>query len=524
MGKPTDAEVLYQRHVRAFIQDGGSDPDNPLAFYGLDAQYLFIGGVGKPETGDISPSWVHDPRRQGQFRLLGRSINAPDLPTATVRFMEKVSGLPRQLLYSGCTTFYEPYSVCKDPSDFNNGVTAYMQIYSNGRVADKNLGDRSVMGDSDEEIIDELAYTFMDIYPIGPISFGERAAVQVDREVVDIVYGIKNSCVGCNNRGDYTAWAYAITKSSGSGSPGLPAEIHYSIDGGLNWTDANITGIGASEDPVAIEIVGDKLIVLSRTASSATTGGYYYTTIDPDTGVPGTTWTKVTSGFVANKQPNDWYVDGSTVYIVGDGGYVYRSKAIESGVEVLNAGNATTSNLYRIHGYEDHIVAVGASSTVIRSVNRGATFATTQANPSAIALDLRAVAVRDGKFFWVGSINSGRIFRTSNGGKTWTQAAFPPRGTGNVWDIVQVTDENIIVAYDDGAGSPTASIYVSHDSGITFTNAGAWLLNLPVFDRANRVAVPKGPDAGTMSAYMLVAGLGGNGTDGIIAQGQASIV
>ena len=53
---------------------------------------------------------------------------------------------------------------------------------------------------------------------------------------------------------------------------------------------------------------------------------------------------------------------------------------------VLNAGVATTNDLLRVHGVEDAIVAVGAAGTVIRSINRGATFSTTVTAPTVSQL------------------------------------------------------------------------------------------------------------------------------------------
>ena len=81
----------------------------------------------------------------------------------------------------------------------------------------------------------------------------------------------------------------------------------YTTDGGANWNQATITGIGAAEDPVAVDIVGSRLVVLSPTAATATQGGYFWADIDPDTGVPGT-WTKVNAGFVAGAEPRDLFV------------------------------------------------------------------------------------------------------------------------------------------------------------------------------------------------------------------------
>ena len=49
---------------------------------------------------------------------------------------------------------------------------------------------------------------------------------------------------------------------------------------------------------------------------------YYVAQISQQTGAPGA-WTKVTTGFVAAKTPNDLFVETpNRVYFVADGGYI----------------------------------------------------------------------------------------------------------------------------------------------------------------------------------------------------------
>ena len=59
-----------------------------MAYAGQDAQYLAIQGVGVPESGgltDLEP----DPRRVGQYTLVGRQITPPDLASATLLMRER---------------------------------------------------------------------------------------------------------------------------------------------------------------------------------------------------------------------------------------------------------------------------------------------------------------------------------------------------------------------------------------------------------------------------------------------------
>ena len=152
--------------------------------------------------------------------------------------------------------------------------------------------------------------------------------------------------------------APAIARPIG-GSPTFQAEVLYSTDGGTTWTNVNITGLSASAVPSAIDIVGGYLVVLVNSADAL-----YYATLDADTGAPGA-WTAVTTGFVAAGSPNDLYVASPTeVWIVGDGGYIYRSRDITAGVAAVVTGTLTSANYRRIHGMDSTIVAVGESGQV----------------------------------------------------------------------------------------------------------------------------------------------------------------
>lgn len=518
--KPSASEVWTLGQRRSAIQWGGPLPTKPAYFSGIGSQRVRVEGISIPDGGGIEPIWMPDPRRARRFVQAGQMQSPPELPEGTLVFAEELGGgIPRHLARLGCFNLYEMGGPCSDLSDLLAGWQGHLMIYENGRSSgNKDAGNRTAY-EADDMLETSVPVVFDAIYPIGELFFGEQAGSQIDREVIDAVYGAAFVCDDCDPDQD-TQRIYVVTKSSGSGSPGLPAEVLYSLDGGRTWTEVSITGIGASEDPVALDIVGDKLVVLTRTAGSATSGGYYWATVNQNTGIPGS-WTKVTSGFAANKQPNDIYVEHSgAIYFCGDGGYIYRSTDITAGVEVLNAGAATTVNLLRIKGLGQTIVAVGQASTVIRSLNGGTSFGlTTDSTPSDIAVDLTAVDVLGPKHYWVGSSNSGRLFYTLNGGESWVEKSFAGAGNGDIKDIVFVTPSVGYFAHNDS--SPAGRLFTTWDGGRTWTNAAPRVGTIPTNDYIRRIAVPMESDETRACNNVVLAGLGGNGTDGFLAVGAA---
>ena len=506
-------EVVVQSHKRAFLQFGGPRPGNLLKYYGQDAQYFAITGVGSNEA-KVDPIWVKDPVTNG-YRLIARKFGPPDLAKASLELYEKHGFIPRQLGKIGCSfNMYELTGACADLSDFTRGWTDYVLIYSYATVTNKDLGNRFDFGD-DAAITDKLELVLSDLYPVGPLSFGDNATTMIDLEVMDVVYGSKAQCGNCGPEDDGTKRIYAIVKSSG-GSPGLPSEIIWTTDGGATWNQSNITGMAVAEDPVAIDVVGRYLDVLSRTAGGATTGGYYISEIDPITGTPGA-WTKVTNGFVASKQPNDIYVaNPREVYICADGGYVYKATDVSAGVFVLSAGAATVQNLNRIDGIDEAIVAVGNAGAVIRSTNRGATFAALTAPSGA---DIKALETLNKNRIWVGT-GTGFVYYTLNGGVSWVELFFSGCESGTVLDIVFATDEVGYIAHTNS--TPTGKVWATWDGGQSWTNNTPRIANLPTSLRFNRMAYPPKGDSMTAANNLIIAGLAAAGSDGILLLGIAA--
>lgn len=496
-------EVVMYAHKRHFIQFGGAQPGNVVQYAGQDGQYMFVDGVGVPETGGVTPIFVPDPRQPGKWRLIARTIDPPDLASASLVMLEKHGAIPRQLQRIGCKfNLYEPTGPCQDLSDFLRGWTDYILVYGGALVNDKDLGTRTAR-DSDGVVEDTLSLTLADVYPVGALAFGEKAAAQVEREVVDVVYGTTVSCQCVEG----TEYIYAL-ETYAAGSPGLPTEVVYTVDGGENWTNIAVDGMGADEIGYAIDIVGKYLVVLGE-------DNIYWAEINYKTGVPGT-FTQINTGIVLAGTPRDIYVlSPREVFFCGDGGYIYKATDITAGVSVIDAGSATTQDLARIDGVDETIIACGAVGAVIKSSNRGSTWATTTASPSGDTL--QALEVLDDDRYWIGT-SGGEVYYTLDGGEIWTEKAFTGSSAGEVRDILFVNDEVGYFAHDTVA--PLGRIFSTWNGGEDWINADPRLLNLPVFDYAGRLAAPDA-DAGIAANNLAVAGLAGNGVDGILLLGIA---
>lgn len=513
--------MVTQNLVRAFLQKGGPRVANPLKFYGLNAQYIFINGVSS-SYGGINPIYLPAPSQTGGWTLTTRTREAPDLPEATLQQLQKIGTLPDDLGDSNCpTNIYLVVGGCgSDLSDPVNGWYSYVEILSNALAETNDGGDRMSM-DSDDPVMDEYALKMTARYKAGALTFGEQAASAIDREVVDLAYATGASCGTCGPADDGTRRLYAVTKSSGAGSPGIPANVIYveknPVTGSVTVREYDITGLGATADPVFIDVMGGYLIV-----GVSSTNSIYYASLDPATGVPGT-WTQVTTGFVASKTPNDIYVKNNLeAYIAANGGYVYKLGSNPGdGVTVVSAGSPTTQNLARIHGAGETIVAVGAAGTVLRSTNNGVSWATTTS--TAGSATLAGVFVFSQSYIQVVNA-SGVHYTTETGGASWSSRTIS--GATAAYDIVYATEEVGYIAYTDSTGARLQATVFGGTVWSDSTADSSRVKGFPTFTRANRVAVPRtaGPQLSANTVALGGVATSGSNADGILITGAANAV
>jgi len=515
MPKIQSSEILTQLNKRYFLQPGGAGPVNGRLYGGQDGQYMVIESTtnnsGRGETSDIN---VPDPSAYKRFRQVGQEVSVPDRPSATVSFLQPKDAMPRALYdLSDCVaTFYELSGACVDPSDFLNGWTAMVKIWSNGTAGNREEGGGTFDGDS--QVADDLDYTFEGVYTVGTLIVGEKAATEVYSEVVDVVYGSRAQCGECGPADSGTKLIYGVTNNVVS-SPGEPPDVVFSTAGGVGtWTVQDITGSVSTDVPVAIDIVGQYLVVLFR---DATTGGFFVSEIDRLTGIPGT-WVKVTTGFSTGNLPSDMYVaNPREIYIACDNGFVLKSTSILEGVSVLESGDQTAQNLNRIDGFANTVVAAGESQAVIYSTDRGDTWVTADNTPGSGGID--ALWVIDDNLWWAGD-DAGVIYYTTVQGKTaWVTKALPAATVGTlatIQDINFATDEvGYIVAATAG---PAAALFVTYDGGRTWATSTTKRLpvTFPTMDRVNRISFPAVPNMAVAANNLVLGGLAGDGADGII--------
>lgn len=465
-------------NARIFIIQNRARADHDLQY----ASYAKLTGVSRTH-GEITPVEIPDPDNYDKYLEVDEISGQDSRYTATIvaKFPSNIRSLLQYL--ERCK---EPFDIrlqfgdCENPSDPTSFAKG--EILEHVRVTGYSTDDLgSLQSDESTEIRETLSISFRNFYDFVRMAYFSRASSLLTTEVNDIFVRQSSRCFGascsCN-------LVFAVTKG-GAGSPGTGPDLVFSVDGGSNWYAQDIETLALAEDATGIADVGEYLVIISNAAGSISytdINQFYYP------GVAGFNpeFTETTNGFV--EPPNAIRSTGMKAYIVGDGGYIYMTDAPGSGVTVLDAGVATSSNLNAVAVYSgSYIVAGGEDGAIVYSVD-GESFQLAPTTPITAGTDVTAVAMRTSSE-WIVGTSAGTLFITYDSGRHWTQLYLPGATPTSISDIVwQGESAGYIAAVVGGAGR----VYRTLDAGRNWmiepaTSAGS----MPTAVRFNKLGICK---------------------------------
>ncbi len=476
---------------------------------GNEPSYEGLARAGEPSwsLGDITPIYIADPDRYGAFLLVDTIRGDKGLPQMSVTWrylIDRASTLNR-IIRSGCDHDIQIHmGACQDPQSFNAGWSKIL-VLPHAAPSNWSAGQLGALQPDDRQLVnEEVAFTGWDLYEILQMTYEEQATSELVQEVVDIVICDSVTCGACGLPSNGCDRVLALTLSAG-GSPGLPAEIVFSSDGGLIYSDTNITTLAANEDPNEFACVGINLVVISEDSESL----HWASLADIFAGAE--TWAQVTTGFVANFGPLAIHSESARqTWIVGETGYIYFTSDPTSGVVVQDAGVATTQNLLSVHAYDMlNVVAVGESNAVVFSRNGGNTWAAI-VGPS-VGVNLNTVWMR-GPNEWIIGDAGGQLWYTLDAGANWTEKTFPGSGAGGIRDVHFANRTVGYMAHD--TATPLGRVLRTVDGGHSWYVAPENNQPMPANDRFNMLA-----PCIEQPNIVWAGGLGDDASDGIIVKG-----
>jgi photosystem II stability/assembly factor-like uncharacterized protein len=294
-----------------------------------------------------------------------------------------------------------------------------------------------------------------------------------------------------------------MTMAGASATPGTQPSLLYSDDGGESFSSQTISTLFSNENIVDGAVVGGSLVLISSTANEI-----HWTNIN-ELYEGSNTWNQVPNGFVATKNANAMAVaDVRHIWIVGNGGDVYFASNYKVGVEVQDAGVATTQHLQDVHAFDSkNVLAVGNSNAVIYTSNGGSTWESVTG--PAVGVNLGACWMWSESVWFVGegSGGTGKLWLTVNSGLTWTQVGLPSTYV-RIYKIVFASEAEGYLIASDGSQS-----YVLR----TITAGYEWVV-LPQGKKGTPVDNTYLTDLAVCNKYSGTAyavGLAANGTAGV---------
>lgn len=497
-------DVLKASFTRVFTIEDRAAPNNSPEYLGQGrAQGIDWG------QGSITPVRQPSPTQYGQFVTVDIIRGAPDLPSIT---LEKQLGLDisdfLRITQKGCEFDVHIHAgSCQNPSDFDGGFDVAW-VFEGAVVTNYSTGELGALDPDQEAAVPEsIDISAQEIYQIKKIRPGEMAASAITDRIVRVLICDSKTCGECGRSSDGCQIMFALAGAS-VGSPGLPAELLYSEDGGATWSSTNITTLAVGDDATDAACVGTNLVVISADSNSL----HYASINDILNGEE--SWTEVATGFVSSQEPSRIFsLDRTHTWFAAAGGYVYFTDDITSGVEVQTDGSVSAQDLNDIHALDSKtIVAVGANNVVLSSTNGGISWSLITGPSVGVALNA-VFAQTEG--IWMVGTNGGELYFTTTGGASWVEKGFTGSGTGAVRQFAFATRNVGYMVHDRVEGGSTRARLLR-----TYNGGNTWVVS----PEESGVTVPSVQSLLSVAACQddpnvaIVGGIAVNGTDGYAAK------
>src|SRR3990167_4656325 len=183
--------------------------------------------------GDRTPIREPDPDRYNSFNVVGAIKGERSLPTLSIenRYSYQISDYLR-IAKIGCPLDLQVhFGKCQDPRDFNGGWDKILVI-EGADISQWAAGELGALEQGQDAIVNETIDTNgLDMFELKKLTLSEFAGSEVVQEVVGVAICDSISCGACGITSDGCSVVFAIQKASVA-SPGLPAELIWSNDGG----------------------------------------------------------------------------------------------------------------------------------------------------------------------------------------------------------------------------------------------------------------------------------------------------
>ena len=493
------ADVAKAGETRVWVFEDGFGP-------GTSKEYFGNARIGDPTFGfgDIERIEVPSEDRFNEFDQIDSIQGARERPTASIigRYPRKDVSTLLRIGRKRCASGVQVHlGKCTNPQDYDANWDKILN-FTDVKYSSYSGESFGALSSDEQAAINETGeFSADDMYEIAPLTFAEKCAAEVAREITKVVVCDTIECGDCDEPSDGCQKVFALQAGTGA-TPGTLPSVVYSDDGLATCASLDISTMTSTETPQDGACVGGDFIVVSDGS-----GGVH---VNSQTDILAGTdnWVEASTGFVGGSDPVAIASAGAqNTWLGAEGGYVYFSSDPRAGVSVQDAGNATASDLAAGHAFDKlNVVFVGAANALIYTTNGGVTWALVTG--PAVGVALTAVWMYNEITWLVGDAN-GDLWRSLDSGTTWTEITLPV--TPTLIEDIQFFDETVGYLAITIAG-PAGRILRTTDGGSSFyvlpERSGAIQAN----DTINSVAVCANPNV------VYGGGLADDGSDGVIVK------
>ncbi len=451
---------LQTGNTRVFVIEGRARGDHEPGYF----HQLKMMGV-EQSFGDVENIYTPDPDTFGKFLVVGTVRAEEERPTTQLmgRYAENIRSTLLRLAKIGCENDVQLHmGECTDPSDFNEFDKAL--IIEGALIPTWSTDDLGALQPDEKAQINETAdISGIRLYEIVPLTVAERGGDVLASIAVDVVICDSIQCGECEELSDGCQKIYVLSLSPG-GSPGTPADVVFSVDGGSEFFERSINSMTPGDNPSQIACVGKFLVVTDEDNDQV-----HIALKDEFDGIQFPNWTAVTTGFAATFGPHSIWSIGNFAFIGAEDGYIYGMSDAPSGVEILDNGVALTGDVRSIHALSDQFAIAGDTNGDVAYTNNR-TLWQTVVPPDGQAIT--AIWAKSETEFWAatGGAGTNALYYSLNAGESWTSVGYPcTDGAGFcVINDIHFASESVVYAVGSAQTTGEAVMWRSYDGGFSW--------------------------------------------------------
>ncbi len=455
----TDSQSLLAGQASVWAQPGG--PNTKPLYQGCHQ----VGDVELP-GGDLTRLFCPDPSAAGRYKVVGSYQGEPGVPTFSI---DTPIGKTRDYLERwNCAGNILVNKVSQGRRDLFTNYDrsfAFVRAVRTGRTQ-SNLASRQPADEN--ESMQSLAFAFEEQIDCFTLT-STRQSIAALGDLTAIWFVNEERCAGEGGPAMGVGQIGMVVGKAPVGSVSASAMVYFTQDGGATWVVSASDPFAAVEDITAaggfeVSRTARRYVVARGTADPGNPAEIAYT---DDEGV---TWTNVdlgsTDGLYVVSEGGLFVLDPYNIWVVTSAGHIFYSDDGCASFVEQEDGTLTAHNLNAVGFASERVgYAVGGDNTILKTEDGGTSWVALSGPAGKAASAILSLAVVTKNRVFIGYVD-GDLYYTEDGGATWAERAYGGSGVGEVVSLRFVNEMVGFLAHNTAA--PVGQVYRTRDGGYTW--------------------------------------------------------